>query len=143
MRQVFACDCPFSMSSLVMLVCPTLDILHAILNATSIGIHTAMLVLECCTDHLLMTKHAHSLQVLFVLSWRLGPILALVIVATAGVVSTYRKQTKAVESAAGNALARMVAIADQAFRGITTVRCVNDAAPICPRRDFPGTDPKK
>lgn len=57
------------------------------------------------------------------LSWRLGPILALVIVATAGVVSTYRKQTKAVEAAAGNALARMVAIADQAFRGITTVRC--------------------
>ncbi|BDA40377.1 mitochondrial potassium channel ATP-binding subunit [Coccomyxa sp. Obi] len=65
---------------------------------------------------------AGSVLVLFVLSWRLGPILALVIVATAGVVSTYRKQTKAVEAAAGNALSRMVAIADQAFRGITTVR---------------------
>lgn len=61
-------------------------------------------------------------QVLFVLSWRLGPVLALVIVATAGAVAGYRKQTKAVEVAAGNALSRMVAVADQAFRGITTVR---------------------
>ena len=61
-------------------------------------------------------------QVLFVLSWRLGPVLALVIVATAGAVAGYKKQTKAVEAAAGNALSRMVGVADQAFRGITTVR---------------------
>ncbi len=49
-------------------------------------------------------------------------MLALVIIATAGVVAGYKKQTKAVEAAAGNALSRMVGVADQAFRGITTVR---------------------
>lgn len=59
---------------------------------------------------------------LFVLSWRLGPLLALVIVATGYIVASYRKQTKQVEARAGNALSRMVGVADQAFRGITTVR---------------------
>ena len=33
-------------------------------------------------------------QVLFVLSWRLGPVLAVVIIATAGTAALYKKQTK-------------------------------------------------
>jgi ATP-binding cassette subfamily B (MDR/TAP) protein 8 len=35
------------------------------------------------------------MQVLFVLSWRLGPVLALVIVATASTAALYKQQTKA------------------------------------------------
>ena len=66
-----------------------------------------------------------DLQVLFYLSWRLGPILALVIIATAAAAANYKKQTKLVEGKASKALANMVGIADQAFRAITTVRCVN------------------
>lgn len=67
-------------------------------------------------------------QVLFVLSWRLGPILALVIIATASTAANYKAQTKAVEKTSSRALAAMVAVADQAFRGITTVRCSNSKA---------------
>ena len=62
-------------------------------------------------------------QVLFLLSWRLGPILALVIIATAATAANYKKQTKVVEGKASKALSSMVAVADQAFRAITTVRC--------------------
>ena len=105
-------------------------------------------------------------QVLFVLSWRLGPVLAVVIIATAGTAALYKKQTKVcnqgwcrslpacpetkplqhcvliwgrfchaqvVEKSAGQALAEMVAVADQAFHGITTVRC-------CSLRSSPVTD---
>ena len=100
-------------------------------------------------------------QVLFVLSWRLGPVLALVVISTAATAALYKKQTKVriaraklartvsspiaaavavshvsantcmqvVERSAGQALAEMVAVADQAFRGITTVRCAG--LPAC------------
>ena len=60
---------------------------------------------------------------LFYLSWRLGPILALVIIATAAAAANYKKQTKLVEGTASKALSDMVGVADQAFRAITTVRC--------------------
>jgi hypothetical protein len=46
----------------------------------------------------------------------------LVIIATAGSAANYKAQTKAVEKSASRALAAMVGVADQAFRGITTVR---------------------
>ncbi|KAK9823874.1 hypothetical protein WJX72_006089 [[Myrmecia] bisecta] len=63
-----------------------------------------------------------GMTVLFVLSWRLGPVLALVIVATAATAALYRVQTKAVEVSNSKALAAMVGVADQAFSAITTVR---------------------
>ncbi len=63
------------------------------------------------------------MQVLFFLSFRLGPILALVIIATAATAANYKKQTKLVEGKASSALSSMVGVADQAFRAITTVRC--------------------
>ena len=61
-------------------------------------------------------------QVLFWLSWRLGPVLALVIIATAATAANYKKETKVVEGKAAKALSSMVGVADQAFRAITTVR---------------------
>ena len=70
------------------------------------------------------------LQVLFYLSWRLGPILALVIIATAAAAANYKKQTKLVEGTASKALSDMVGVADQAFRAITTVRCAGTLHPI-------------
>ena len=69
------------------------------------------------------------LQVLFYLSWRLGPILALVIIATAAAAANYKKQTKLVEGTASKALSDMVGVADQAFRAITTVRCAGTLHP--------------
>ena len=66
---------------------------------------------------------SHCMQVLFYLSFRLGPILALVIIATAATAANYKKQTKLVEGKASSALSSMVGVADQAFRAITTVRC--------------------
>ncbi|CAK0787986.1 hypothetical protein CVIRNUC_011208 [Coccomyxa viridis] len=63
-----------------------------------------------------------AVLVLFYLSWRLGPILALVIIATAAAAANYKKQTKLVEGTASKALSDMVGVADQAFRAITTVR---------------------
>ena len=62
------------------------------------------------------------MQVLFFLSFRLGPVLALVIIATAAAAANYKKQTKLVEGTASKALSSMVGVADQAFRAITTVR---------------------
>ena len=72
------------------------------------------------------------LQVLFYLSWRLGPILALVIIATAAAAANYKKQTKLVEGTASKALSDMVGVADQAFRAITTVRCAGILHPKRP-----------
>ena len=66
---------------------------------------------------------------LFYLSWRLGPILALVIIATAAAAANYKKQTKLVEGTASKALSDMVGVADQAFRAITTVRCAGTLHP--------------
>lgn len=59
---------------------------------------------------------------LFALSWRLGPVLAMVIIATGCTAALYKQQTKAVEKAASTALSRMVGIASQAFSSIRTVR---------------------
>lgn len=63
-----------------------------------------------------------SVLVLFVLSWRLGPVLGLVIVATAVSAALYRQQTKHVEVQNSTALSHMVGVADQAFAAIRTVR---------------------
>lgn len=60
--------------------------------------------------------------VLFALSWRLGPILAGVIVATAFTATLYKDQTRAVETDNANATNEMNNIANQAFESITTVR---------------------
>lgn len=63
-----------------------------------------------------------SVLVLFVLSWRLGPVLGLVIVSTAVTAALYRQQTKEVEQQNSKALSHMVGVADQAFSAIRTVR---------------------
>lgn len=72
------------------------------------------------------------MQVLFFLSFRLGPILALVIIATAATAANYKKQTKLVEGTASRALSSMVGVADQAFRAITTVRFVTPELQFLP-----------
>lgn len=61
-------------------------------------------------------------MVLFALSWRLGPILAGVIIATAFTANMYKEQTKAVETENAAAMNEMNSIANQAFESITTVR---------------------
>eukprot|EP00208_Stichococcus_sp_RCC1054_P006203 CAMPEP_0206138586 /NCGR_PEP_ID=MMETSP1473-20131121/3425_1 /ASSEMBLY_ACC=CAM_ASM_001109 /TAXON_ID=1461547 /ORGANISM="Stichococcus sp, Strain RCC1054" /LENGTH=706 /DNA_ID=CAMNT_0053532061 /DNA_START=385 /DNA_END=2508 /DNA_ORIENTATION=+ len=63
-----------------------------------------------------------AVAVLFALSWRLGPILAIVIVGSAFTAALYKQQTKAVEGANASALSRMSSVASQAFYGIRTVR---------------------
>ncbi|KAK9839647.1 hypothetical protein WJX81_003007 [Elliptochloris bilobata] len=63
-----------------------------------------------------------AVAVLFVLSWRLGPVLAAVIVATAATAALYKRQTKEVERSNAAALGNMVGVASQAFAAITTVR---------------------
>ena len=63
-----------------------------------------------------------AVLVLFALSWRLGPILAGVIVATAVTANVYKQQTKAVEAENAAATSEMNNIASQAFESITTVR---------------------
>jgi ATP-binding cassette subfamily B (MDR/TAP) protein 8 len=65
---------------------------------------------------------AGSILVLFWLSWRLGPILAAVTLATALTAWLYKRQTKAVEAANGMAQARMAQVADETFANIRTVR---------------------
>lgn len=63
-----------------------------------------------------------AVVVLYCLSWRLGPILALVIIATGLTAAMYKRQTKTVEARQLNSLAAMVDVADQAFSNIKTVR---------------------
>ncbi len=60
--------------------------------------------------------------VLFALSWRLGPILAGVIIATGLTATIYKDQTKTVENENAAATNEMNHIANQAFESITTVR---------------------
>ncbi len=60
--------------------------------------------------------------VLFVLSWRLGPVLAGVIIATAVTAALYKRQTKQVEQSQAQALSQMTGVANQAFSAIRTVR---------------------
>ena len=62
-------------------------------------------------------------MVLFVLSWRLGPMLAAVIITTAFTAAVYKGQTRAVERENAEAAAAMSNVASQAFESITTVRC--------------------
>ena len=62
------------------------------------------------------------MAVLFALSWRLGPVLALVIIGTAATAALYKQQTKAIERTNSAALSAMVGVAGQAFAAITTVR---------------------
>ena len=66
--------------------------------------------------------HAMQVLVLFALSWRLGPILAAVIVSTAATAALYRIQTKNAEQSASETNQAMVSIAGQTFDSITTVR---------------------
>ena len=68
-----------------------------------------------------------SVLVLFVLSWRLGPVMGLVIISTAVTAALYRQQTKEIEKRNSTALSHMVGVADQAFAAIRTVR----SAPCC------------
>lgn len=63
-----------------------------------------------------------SVLVLFVLSWRLGPVMGLVIVSTAVTAALYRQQTKDIEKRNAKSLSHMVGVADQAFAAIRTVR---------------------
>lgn len=63
-----------------------------------------------------------SVMVLFVLSWRLGPVMGLVIISTAVTAALYRQQTKEIEKRNSKALSHMVGVADQAFSAIRTVR---------------------
>ena len=59
---------------------------------------------------------------LFALSWRLGPILATVVIGTAVTVNVYKNQTKGVEKTNADAATDMNNVANQTFESITTVR---------------------
>lgn len=63
-----------------------------------------------------------SVIVLFVLSWRLAPACAAVIVVTAIAAAVYRRHTKEIEIRQSKALQRMSGIAFQSFDNIRTVR---------------------
>lgn len=63
-----------------------------------------------------------SVIVLFSLSWRLGPLLATVIITTAATAFLYRQQTKAVEAAHASAQVSMAQVADEVFSNIRLVR---------------------
>jgi ATP-binding cassette subfamily B (MDR/TAP) protein 10 len=63
-----------------------------------------------------------AIGVLFWLSWRMGPVLAGVTVATAATAWLYKRQTRAVDAAAGRAAAAMAQVADETFANIRTVR---------------------
>ena len=72
-----------------------------------------------CSPHV---NNPMQVLVLFALSWRLGPILAAVIVSTAATAALYRIQTKNAEQSASATNQAMVSIASQTFNSITTVR---------------------
>lgn len=63
-----------------------------------------------------------SVLVLFWLSWRLGPIMAGVIIATAAIAWLYRRQSKVFEQASAHAQARMAACVDETVSQVRTVR---------------------
>lgn len=63
-----------------------------------------------------------SVCVLFVLSRRLGPILACVIIATACIAWLYRRQSKKIEKASADAQQRMAIAVDETVSQIRTVR---------------------
>jgi ATP-binding cassette subfamily B (MDR/TAP) protein 10 len=63
-----------------------------------------------------------SVCVLFALSWRLGPILAGVIIATACIAWLYRRQSKTVEKLSADSQSRMAIAIDETVSQIRTVR---------------------
>lgn len=63
-----------------------------------------------------------SVVVLFVLSWRLGPILAAVIIATACIAWLYRRQSKSIEKKSAESQSRMAIAIDEVVSQIRTVR---------------------
>ena len=63
-----------------------------------------------------------SVVVLFWLSWRLGPLLAGVIMATAGIAWVYRMKTRSLEQASAESQARMAACVDETVSQVRTVR---------------------
>ena len=67
-------------------------------------------------------------MVLFYISWRLGPLMAGVIVATGFTVAQYRLHTKAADAARADALRRVTRVAHQAFKNARTVRSYNGEA---------------
>jgi ATP-binding cassette subfamily B (MDR/TAP) protein 8 len=69
-----------------------------------------------------LLEAAGSVVVLFFLSWRLGPILAAVILAAACTAFLYKQQTKKYEGSAARAQKQMTEVADETFSNIRTVR---------------------
>lgn len=65
---------------------------------------------------------AGAVVVLFCLSWRLAPVVSVVIVVTAIAAAIYRRSTRPVEAAQSAALQRMAGVAYQAFQNMRTVR---------------------
>lgn len=63
-----------------------------------------------------------SVCVLFWLSWRLGPVLAAVIMATAGIAWVYRLKTRSLEQGSAESQARMAACIDETVSQVRTVR---------------------
>ncbi|EFN54275.1 hypothetical protein CHLNCDRAFT_31851 [Chlorella variabilis] len=63
-----------------------------------------------------------SVAVLFALSWRLGPILAAVIVASVCTAFLYRRQTRALEATSAAAQQRLAEVASSSFANMRTVR---------------------
>ena len=63
-----------------------------------------------------------SVGVLFALSWRLGPILAGVIIATAFIAWIYRQQSKSLERDSAEAQSRMTMAIDETISQVRTVR---------------------
>jgi len=63
-----------------------------------------------------------SVIALFWLSWRMGPILAGVIVATAGIAWLYKAQSRKLEAASAQAQSRMAMAIDQTVTQIRAVR---------------------
>lgn len=65
---------------------------------------------------------AGTVGVLFVLSWRLGPILAGVIVASVCTAFLYRRQTRSLEASSAAAQQRLAEVASSTFTNMRTVR---------------------
>lgn len=66
-----------------------------------------------------------AVAVLIALSWRLGPVVAAIVIGMALTAATYSGQTKQVEKTNAAAAADMNGVANQAFQAITTVRCIS------------------
>lgn len=99
-------------SELTSLISNELDTLRALVFNNVSRDRGPRAILEACG----------AVIVLFALSWRLGPILAFIIVGACFTSSLYKKQTKEVERRNSEALSRMSSVASQAFSGIRTVR---------------------